>query len=85
MGSVFLIIIILFIVPWIITTIIMTPFQYRYIKKMEEVKIERNLTQGRMYEEMPVHEEILHMNLQSNLLFIPANIIAGMIYKYRHR
>lgn len=85
MDSVFLFIIILFMVPWIITTIIMTPIQYRYIKKMEELKKERKQTQGRMYEEMPVQEEILHMNLQSNPLFIPANIIAGLIYKYRHR
>ncbi|WNF24049.1 hypothetical protein [Mesobacillus jeotgali] len=33
MDSVFLFIMILFTLPWIITTIIMTPIQYRYIKK----------------------------------------------------
>ncbi|WP_213365857.1 DUF3949 domain-containing protein [Mesobacillus boroniphilus] len=85
MDSVFLFIIILFTLPFIITTVIMTPIQYRYITKMEELKKARKQTQGRMYEEMPVQEEILHMNLQSNPLFIPANIIAGMIYKFCHR
>ncbi|MBT2684301.1 DUF3949 domain-containing protein [Bacillus sp. ISL-37] len=85
MDSIVLFIIILFTLPFIITTIIMTPIQYRYIKKMEELKEERKLTQSKLYEEMPVHEEVLHMNLQSNPLFIPANIIAGMIYNFRHR
>jgi predicted membrane protein len=85
MDSVFLFIMILFTLPWIITTIIMTPIQYRYIKKMEELKKQKQLSQSEMYEEMPVQEEILHMNLQSNILFIPANIIAGLIYKYRDR
>ncbi|MFT9599144.1 DUF3949 domain-containing protein [Mesobacillus sp.] len=84
MDSVFLFIIILFTLPFIITTAIMTPIQYKYIKKMEELKKEQKLTQSKMYEEMPVQEEILHMNLQSNPLFIPANIIAGTIYKFRH-
>jgi predicted membrane protein len=85
MDSVFLFIIILFTLPFIITTVIMTPIQYRYIKKMEDLKNERKLIQSKMYEEMPVQEEVLHMNLQSNPLFIPANIIAGMIYKSRQR
>ena len=85
MDSVFLFIMILFTLPWIITSIIMTPIQYRYIKKMEELKKQKQLSQSEMYEEMPVQEEILHMNLQSNILFIPANIIAGLIYKYRDR
>ncbi|GAM13584.1 DUF3949 domain-containing protein [Mesobacillus selenatarsenatis] len=85
MDSVFLFLIILFTLPFIITTAIMTPIQYKYIKKMGELKKEQKLTQRKMYEEMPVQEEVLHMNLQSNPLFIPANIIAGMIYKFRHR
>lgn len=85
MDSVFLFLIILFTLPFIITTAIMTPIQYRYIKKMEELKKDTKLSQSEVYEKMPVQEEILHMNLQSNLLFIPANILAGMIYKFRHR
>ncbi|WNF24048.1 DUF3949 domain-containing protein [Mesobacillus jeotgali] len=52
---------------------------------MEQLKKQKQLSQSEMYEEMPVQEEILHMNLQSNILFIPANIIAGLIYKYRDR
>ncbi|CAM3777154.1 DUF3949 domain-containing protein [Mesobacillus thioparans] len=52
---------------------------------MEELKKKRNQKQSEIYEEMPVQEEVLHMNLQSNPLFIPANIIAGIIYKTRHR
>ncbi|RSD29483.1 DUF3949 domain-containing protein [Mesobacillus subterraneus] len=75
----------LFAVPLIITTAIMTPIQYRYIKKMEELKKKKSMKQHELYENMPVQEEVLHMNLQSNPLFIPANILAGLIYKFRHR
>ncbi|WP_079507994.1 DUF3949 domain-containing protein [Mesobacillus jeotgali] len=85
MDSVIWFLIILFTLPFLITTIIMAPIQYRYITKMEESKKYRKQTQGEMYEEMPVHEEVLHANLQSNPLFLPANMIAGMIYKFRHR
>lgn len=85
MDSVLIFIIILFTLPFIISTIIMTPIQFRYIKKMEELKLKQQKTQGKIYEEMPVQEEVLHMNLQSNPLFIPANIIATLIYKFRHR
>ncbi|WP_226644746.1 DUF3949 domain-containing protein [Mesobacillus subterraneus] len=85
MDSVFWFILILFTLPFIITTAIMVPIQYRYIKRMEVIKKKKLLSQSQMYEEMPVQEEILHMNLQSNILFIPANIIAGLVYKYQHR
>ncbi|MBT2678120.1 DUF3949 domain-containing protein [Bacillus sp. ISL-35] len=85
MDSIFWFLIILFGLPLLITTGIMTPIQYRYIKSMEDSKKRRKQTQSEMYEEMPVQEEVLHLNLQSNPLFLPANIIAGIIYKIRHR
>jgi hypothetical protein len=47
---------------------------------MEESKKNPKQTQGELYEEMPVEEEVLHTNLQSNPLFLPASLIAGMIY-----
>ncbi|WP_246017636.1 DUF3949 domain-containing protein [Mesobacillus subterraneus] len=85
MDSIYFFVAMLFAVPLIITTAIMTPIQYRYIKKMEELKKKKSMKQHELYENMPVQEEVLHMNLQSNPLFIPANILAGLIYKFRHR
>jgi hypothetical protein len=52
---------------------------------MKKSKEEQKLSQNEVFEKMPVQEEVLHMNLQSNVLFIPANILSGLIYKYRHR
>jgi predicted membrane protein len=85
MDSIFWFLIILFSLPLLITTAIMTPIQYRYIKTMEDSKKRRKQILSEMYEEMPVQEEVLHMNVQSNPLFLPANILAGIIYKLRHR
>lgn len=85
MDSVFIILGSIFAFLFIVSTAIMTPIQYRYIKEMKRLKEEQKLTQNEVYEKMPVQEEVLHMNLQSNLLFIPANILAGLIYKYRYR
>ncbi|MCM3124941.1 DUF3949 domain-containing protein [Mesobacillus sp. AQ2] len=85
MDSIFWFLIILFSLPLLITTAIMTPIQYKYIKTMEDSQKRRKQILSEMYEEMPVQEEVLHMNLQSNPLFLPANILAGIIYKLRHR
>lgn len=85
MDSIFWFLIILFSLPLLIATAIMAPIQYRYIKTMEDSMKRRKQILSEMYEEMPVQEEVLHINLQSNPLFLPANIIAGIIYKLRHR
>jgi hypothetical protein len=85
MDTIFWFLIILFSLPLLIKTAIMTPIQYRYIKTMEDSQKRRKQIPSEMYEEMPVQEEVLHMNLQSNSLFLQANIIAGIIYKLRHR
>ncbi|WP_144474478.1 DUF3949 domain-containing protein [Cytobacillus oceanisediminis] len=85
MDSIFWFLIILFSLPLLNTTAIMTLIQYKYIKTMEDSQKRRKQILSEMYEEMPVQEEVLHMNLQSNPLFLPANILAGIIYKLRHR
>ncbi len=66
----------------LIVTIVMVPIQYRYIKRMEEEK-KRKKAQGKIYEDMPVQEQILHQNAQMNPLFLPANIIAHIIYRVK--
>ncbi|WP_064094412.1 DUF3949 domain-containing protein [Rossellomorea aquimaris] len=58
-----------------IVTMIMVPIQYRYIKRVEEERKEDT------YERMSAQEQFLHYNAQSNPLFLPANIIAYIIYK----
>lgn len=85
MDSIFWFLIIPFSLPLLNTTAIMTLIQYKYIKTMEDSQKRRKQILSEMYEEMPVQEEVLHMNLQSNPLFLPANILAGIIYKLRHR
>lgn len=67
-----------------VVTLIMIPIQYRYIKAMEEEK-KKNRSQGKMFEDMPVQEQVLHHNAQSNPLFIPANIIAHILYEMKNR
>jgi predicted membrane protein len=85
MDSIFWFLIIPFSLPLLNTTAIMTLIQYKYIKTMEDSQKRRKQILSEMYEEMPVQEDVLHMNLQSNPLFLPANILAGIIYKLRHR
>jgi hypothetical protein len=68
-----------------VITLIMIPVQYRYIQSMEEEREKKKQKHGEVYDKMPVGEEFLHLNAQINPLFLPANLIAYLIFKAKHK
>jgi hypothetical protein len=84
MGKVFII----FVSGYILLSLILVPFQYRYVEQMEKMRKEnekKGKSQGEMMEDMGFEEQVLHANAQGNMLFILANILATIVYKVRHR
>lgn len=59
--------------------LLFVPFQYRYIKAMEE-KRKASKSQEEMYNEMTFGELQLHFHNQTNPVLIPANILAVILY-----
>ncbi|QTC40264.1 DUF3949 domain-containing protein [Bacillus sp. V3] len=73
---------------YILISLLILPFQYRFLitlKKEEEKHRKKGLTQGDMYDKMNAGELALHSNLQGNPLFFLANILASIIYWFKHR
>lgn len=68
-----------------VITLVMIPIQYRYIKAMEEEKKKKKRKSGEAFDNMPFGEAFLHQNAQSNPLFLPANLIAYLIYRVKHK
>ncbi|MCP3028212.1 DUF3949 domain-containing protein [Halobacillus sp. A5] len=64
-------------------TIIMVPVQIRYLKGIKEEIEQKNISQEKYFDQMPVQEEILHANSQIHPFFIPANIIAWLWLKIK--
>jgi nitrate reductase gamma subunit len=76
------------IIGYILLTLILIPFQYRYVEQMEKMRIEnekKGKSQGEMMEDMEFEQQVLHANVQGNLIFLPATILATIIYKVKHR
>jgi hypothetical protein len=76
------------VVGYIILSIILVPFQYRYIEEMKKLRKEhekKGISQGEMFEEMEFEHQQLHLNAQGNFLFLLANILATILYKIKHR
>jgi len=72
---------------YLLISILILPFQYRYIKaiKAEENKLRSNgKKQSDMYDQMNAGELVLHENVQGNGLFFLANILASIIYRIKH-
>ncbi|WP_423410321.1 DUF3949 domain-containing protein [Heyndrickxia sp. MSNUG] len=72
---------------YILLSILILPFQYRYIKaiKAEENKLKSNgKKQSDMYDKMNPGELVLHENVQGNGLFFLANILASIVYRIKH-
>ena len=46
---------------------------------------DRRWNTGKVYEKMGFEREQLHFNAQGNLLFIGANMLATLLYRWRHR
>lgn len=81
-------ILLIFVAGYILLSLILVPFQYRYIEQMAKRRIvneKKGKSQGEMMEDMEFEEQLLHANVQGNMLFILANIIATIVYKVKHR
>ncbi|QQZ08953.1 DUF3949 domain-containing protein [Heyndrickxia vini] len=77
-----------FIVLWtvlIMYFLVMIPIEYNNISSIKEQKKKANISHNEMYEKMSFEEEQLNFNLQGNLLNLPSNLVAALIYKLRHR
>jgi phage regulator Rha-like protein len=77
-----------FVVGYIVLSLVLVPFQYKYIKQLEEMRkinSAKGKTQSDMYEEMEFQHQVLHANAQGNMLFFLANILATIIYKVKNR
>jgi Protein of unknown function (DUF3949) len=78
----------IFVLGYIGISLVLVPFQYRYVEQMEKMRLaheKKGKSQGDMFEEMEFGQQVLHANVQGNLLFFLANIIATVVYKIRHR
>lgn len=77
-----------FIAIYAVITLIALPFQYKYVKVLKEMEVERQqkgLNQEDMYDSMNFETQQLHFNAQGNPLLIPANLLATGIYHLRHK
>ena len=52
---------------------------------MDKERMKLGLSQNEYYEKMGFEREQLHFNAQGNLLFIGANMLASLLYRWRHR
>ncbi|PAE41541.1 DUF3949 domain-containing protein [Bacillus sp. 7884-1] len=78
----------IFIGGYILLSLILVPFQYRYVEQMEKMRREnekKGKSQGEMMEDMGFEEQVLHANAQGSMLFILANILATIVYKVKNR
>ncbi|MFS0781055.1 DUF3949 domain-containing protein [Bacillus sp. 1P06AnD] len=70
---------------YVLFTLGVIPFQYQYVKVLKEMKKKKKFKeQEDMFEAMEFEELVLHGNAQGNLLFLPANLIASLIYRLAH-
>jgi ABC-type sulfate transport system permease subunit len=73
---------------YIVFSLILIPLQYRYVEQMEKRRKnneKQGISQDEMMENMKFEEQVLHANVQGNMIFILANIFATIIYKVKHR
>lgn len=73
---------------YILLSLILIPFQYRYVEQMEKMRKEnekKGINQGEMMENMKFEEQVLHANVQGSMIFFLANLLATIVYKVKHR
>lgn len=76
-----------FVIGYIVISLILVPFQYRYVEQMEKMRLlnkAKGKSQGQMFEEMEFGQQVLHANVQGSLLFFLANMIPTIIFKMKH-
>ncbi|WP_299090975.1 DUF3949 domain-containing protein [uncultured Metabacillus sp.] len=73
---------------YLLLSLLLLPMQYRYIKQLKEDEKERKvlgLTADAYYERMGFETQQLHFNAQGNLLFLGANLLATLVYNWKHK
>ncbi|MFJ5758839.1 DUF3949 domain-containing protein [Neobacillus sp. NPDC093182] len=78
----------IFVGSYILLSLILIPFQYRYVEQMEKmrkVNEKKGISQSEMMENMKFEEQILHANVQGSMIFFLANILATIVYKMKQR
>ncbi|MFP7298797.1 DUF3949 domain-containing protein [Neobacillus niacini] len=73
---------------YILLSLILIPFQYRYVEQMAKMRKEnekKGISQGEMMENMKFEEQLLHANVQGSIFFFLANILATIVYKVKNR
>ena len=73
---------------YILLSFALLPMQYRYIKELKEMDKRRKqlgLKQDEYYEKMSFETQQLHFNAQGNLLFLGANLMATLLYNWKHK
>ncbi|MFB3162219.1 DUF3949 domain-containing protein [Neobacillus sp. 179-J 1A1 HS] len=79
----------IFIGGYILLSLILIPFQYRYVeqmeKKMRKANEKKGIGQSEMMENMKFEDQVLHANVQASMIFILANILATIIYKVKNQ
>jgi K+ transporter len=81
-------VLLIFLGGYILLSLILIPFQYRYVEQMEKMRKEnekKGISQGEMMENMKFEEQVLHANVQGSMIFFLANILATIVYKIKHR
>ena len=69
---------------YLLLSLVLVPFQYRYLTGVEEEQNRNGQNQTAYYESKSASEQILHANTQGNILFGFANVIAYAIYKIKN-
>ncbi|MGG3560065.1 DUF3949 domain-containing protein [Neobacillus rhizosphaerae] len=73
---------------YLLLSLILLPVQYKYVKHLKEEDKKRKeigLSQAEYYDKMSFENQELHYNAQGNILFIGANLLATLLYKWKHK
>ncbi|MFD2656544.1 DUF3949 domain-containing protein [Gracilibacillus thailandensis] len=70
---------------YLLLSLVLVPFQYRYLTGVKEEQIRCEQNQSEYYNSKSVAEQILHANTQGNPVFILANVMAYIIYKLKQK
>jgi hypothetical protein len=72
---------------YVLLSFLLLPMQYKYIKQLKEThdtNKDRGITVEDHYDQMSFETQQLHFNAQGNLLFIGANLLANLVYKWKN-
>lgn len=73
---------------YLFLSLCLLPFQYQYVtqlKEMDKKRKEKGISQNEMYEKMSFENQQLHFNAQGSPLFMGANLLATLLYNYKHK